>query len=343
MKRFNQLLGERAHNRSLEASAVSAQLGTQELFLRFDSKDVLIEASYTGSPDPWLGSLCELIDGKTLSELLHLSWGAWESAYKDDQSFWEFRQEAGDKFFFPALELLRASLDIYRGREYLYQESSPLVCRCFGTREADVVAHREAEVSPTLTTLAGASRAGLGCRSCVPQLKHILALPKTGLLAVDKNQQASADPGANPVVCRCSGVRESDIKAHLQSQANPTLETLAKVTKAGIGCRSCVPELKRWLATPAAKAPLRYYKNRPVADWLLDIDYLLSCFPKAFEWKMELASFRGKQVVISFDKDVSQREEEATGKELQDFLGAAGDADLAFFLRRARHLSKARG
>ncbi len=343
MKKFNQLLEQEVHHRSLEAPAVSAQLGGHTLFLRFDSKDILIEASYAGGPNPWLGSLCEMADGKTLSELLRFSWADWETSFRDDQSFWDLRQDGGTKLFFPAIELLKATLDIYRGREYLYQESSPLVCRCFGARQGDIVAHCETEASPSLETLAGVSKAGLGCRSCVPQLKQILSAPETGTSVSRKEKKSLTDPESSPLVCRCFKVRETDILAHLQSESKPTLETLGKATKAGLGCGTCVPQLKRWLVPPDSKKSGRYYKDKPVADWLLDIDYLLSCFPKAFDWKMELASFRGKQVVILFDKEVSQREEEATGKELQDFLGAAGDADLAFFLRRARHFSKARG
>jgi hypothetical protein len=270
MKNFSQLLRDAAYHMCPEASSVSGSLGPHTLYLRFDAKDVLVGANYIGGVNPWLSSLCYLAEGKTLAELQQFSWATWESAFRDDQSFWDHRQEEADKFFFPALELLKLTLDLYRGREYLYAEAGPLVCRCFG-------------------------------------------------------------------------VRESDILAHLQTEASPTLETLAGVSKAGLGCRSCVPQLKRWLVAHEAKTSARFYKNKPVADWLLDIDYLLSCFPKALDWKMEIASFRGKQVVITFDKEVTQREEETAGKELQDFLGAAVDAELAFFLRRARHFSNARG
>lgn len=270
MTKFKNLFTDKAFNSAVEFPSVSLTLDKHTLTLRFDAKDVLLYAGYSGPANPWLSSLCFLIEGKSLHELLKFSWKNWEEAFKDDQSFWDFRQDEEDKFFHPALELLKASLDVYRGREYLYQEASPLVCRCFG-------------------------------------------------------------------------IRESDILDHLQKEETPTLETLAGASKAGMGCRSCVPQLKRWLVLHETKKQSRFYKERSIADWLIDIDYMVSCFPKALEWKMEVESFKGKQVIIAFDKNVSQKEEEATAKELQEFLGASVDADLGFFLRRARHFSKASG
>lgn len=79
----------------------------------------------------------------------------------------------------------------------------------------------------------------------------------------------------------------------------------------------------------------RVYKTKPIADWLLEIDYMLSCFPPAAEWQMQVESFKNRMVVITFKKDVSQKELEETGIELQRFLAAGVDEGLSFFLRRA--------
>jgi bacterioferritin-associated ferredoxin len=270
MTKFKDLFQNESHNRAVEFPSVSMTADQHTLTLRFDSKDILLHAGYKGAPSPWLSSLCYLIEGKPLNELLNFSWTSWDTAFRDDQSYWDFRQDEEDKFIHKALELLKATLDVYRGRDYLYEEASPLVCRCFG-------------------------------------------------------------------------IRESDILEHLQKEETPTLETLAGVSKAGMGCRSCVPQLKRWLVLHETKKQNHFYKEKPNADWLIEIDYMLSCFPKSQEWKMEVKSFKGKNVTITFDKDVTQKEEEATAKELQDFLGASVDGDLGFFLIRPRHLSKARG
>lgn len=269
MKKFSDLLREKSFNNEIEFPSVSVALDRHTLSLRFDSKDVVIHAGYSGEPHPWLSSLCFIIEGKNLSELLVLTWKNFEDVFRDDQAFWDLRHDESDKFFHKHFELLKACCDVYRGREYLYQGSSPLVCRCFG-------------------------------------------------------------------------VRESDILEHLQKEEAPTLETLAGVSKAGMGCRSCVPQLKRWLVIHETKKQGRYYKDRPVADWLLDIDQMVANFPGAQDWKMEVETMKGDTVIISFDKETSQLEEEKTGKELQVFLGTCVDSDLAFFLRRARHFSKAK-
>lgn len=268
MKKFKDLLFHSAYNRPLDFPSVSASLGEHTLSIRFDAKDIVVNAGYTGKVDPWYSSLCFLIEGKSLSEISRFSWEEWKRVFREDQDFWETFEGEEEKFFHHPLELLKACLDIFRGREYLYEEASPLVCRCFG-------------------------------------------------------------------------IRESDILEHLQTNENPTLETLAGVSKAGMGCRSCMPQLKRWFTLHESKKFSHYFKNRPVAEWLLDIEEALNRFPESKDWKMEVQGLKGRQVSISFEKDVSQNEEETTGKELQLFLGEAVDPELAFFLRRARHFSKA--
>jgi bacterioferritin-associated ferredoxin len=270
MTKFRDLLTNKAFNSQIEFPSVSVALKNHTLEISFDSKDVVKNAGYTGDVNPWLSSICYLIKDKPLSSISQLSWKVWDNVFKDEQLYWDLKQDEEVLFFNESLELLKASLDVFRGREYLYQETSPLVCRCFG-------------------------------------------------------------------------IRESDILEHLQSEKMPTLDTLAGVSKAGMGCRSCVPQLKRWLVLHETKKHTHHYKDRAVSEWLLEIDYMISCFPKAQEYKMEVQSFKNQQVMISFEKEVTQLEEEKTAKELQDFLRAALDDGLTFFLRRARHFSKAKG
>jgi hypothetical protein len=270
MTKFKTYLTENSFQKKIESPSVSVTLRDKTLHLRFDSKDLVAEASYEGSNDFWLASLCGLILNKSVAEISSFTLKTWEEKFKDDQLFWDLRTELGHPFFFAPLELLHAALDILRGREELYYEQSPLICRCFGAREEDVL-------------------------------------------------------------------------SHLKNNETPTLDSLAGENKAGMGCRSCVPQLERWLVLHEKKERKHFYKERPVADWLVDIDYMVSCFPKAQDWKMEVTGMKGAQVSISFDKEVSQREEEAVAKELQDFLSASIDSDLGFFLRRARHFSKAKG
>ena len=270
MKKFNDFFEDQTYKRQIETPSAEVLNSTHTLQLRFDSKDILYQASYQGPLNPWMSSLCFLIEGKTLSQLNQFSLENWKMFFKEDQSFWDFYQEEGERFIFWPTELLRASLDTYRGRDYLYKETSPLVCRCFG-------------------------------------------------------------------------VREKDILEHLQKENIPTLETLGNSSNAGMGCRTCVPQLKRWLAVNGTDKQERFFKEKSAANWVTEIDYLLSCFPHSLDWKMEVISFNKGVAIISFENEVSQNEEETMGRELQRFLGAALDSDLSFFLRRARHFSKVNG
>ena len=261
MTRFKEL-GLAHHEVLLTSPFVTASLNSSNLTLKFDSKDVLIAAAYSGPVDVWLSSLCELIPGKHLSDLLKLSLTDWENSFSQDQLFWDLKAEVEESCFFKPLEMLRAALNLYRGRDYLYTDPDPLVCRCLGVREKDIV-------------------------------------------------------------------------NYLNSTEAPSLEGVTLATKAGMGCRSCLPQLKRWLASEE-KGKKHFYKERSIADWLLEIDLALQDFPQTLEWKIEVESFKGNQVILTFDKEVSQHEEEKLAAKLQGFLASVVDPGLGFFLRRSR-------
>lgn len=265
MPSFKDLFVSGHAHHPLEGASTQVTLSEtgQTLFLRFNSQDVILNASYTGKIDPWLSSLCFMLEEKTLDEAHHFNHKTWEETFKNDQTFWDLRVEHQQDVYFYGLELLRAAIDKYRGREEIYTETSPLICRCFN-------------------------------------------------------------------------VREDDVLSYLRREKNPTVAGLSAELKAGMGCRSCVPQLKRWLEGHASSQREHFFKEKPKADWILEFDYLLSCFPESIEWKMEVESFKGNQIVISYDKDVPQAEAEEVGQRLQLFLGAATDSSLGFFLIRAR-------
>lgn len=262
MIRFKDFLSGTNQSEMENSSAyVQLEATSQALYLKFDTKDVLTHASYTGKTDPWLGSLCSIVVGRSLHELLNFSLNNWSHNFQHDQTYWEFKGELEEHIFFYPLELLRAGLSVYQGREYLYKEIDPLICRCFG-------------------------------------------------------------------------VRESDVLKYIKKSEDPTPEGLGLETKAGMGCRSCVVQLTKWMNVNKPKSQAHFYKEKSRANWLIEIDYLLSCFPESLDWKMEVKSFQGNQVIIKFDRTVSQLEEEVVSRRLQDFLAAGLDADLSFFLIR---------
>jgi len=260
MTEFKNLLS--AHKNIPADAQVSVSLDGTTLALRFDSRDVIVSAGYKGPSDIWMASLCEILKDMPLTEARVMGLSHWDLIWKEDQFFWDLKLEIQDRLFFAPLELLHAALDVYRGREFLYKDESPLICRCFG-------------------------------------------------------------------------VREKDVLSFLRTAAEPTLEELSKATKAGMGCRSCVPQLRNWLKIPS-EGKNRFYKSKPVADWIELVDSFLQSFPEAAQWKMNVESMKGNVVMISYDFECSQKVEEETARKLQGFLASSVDTELAFFLARSR-------
>lgn len=262
MTGFDSFLHSSLHHRSLPDASVKVTSEGVTLFLRFDSRDRIVSASYQGPGDIWMESLCALLQEMTLTEAREVTLLHWRNLWGGDELYEARELEVTDQIFFPPVELLHAALDVYQGREHLYHEESPLICRCFGVREKDVV-------------------------------------------------------------------------TFLNSADDSSLEALSRVTKAGMGCRSCVPQLKLWLKIPPEERS-RFYKQRPVAHWIIEIDSALKSFPEATGWKMQVESMKGNIVVISYDFSTDQRSEEAVSQRLQGFLGGVVDSELAFFLSRSR-------
>lgn len=262
MTGFKHHLTSSLYNKALPDASVSAVHEETTLYLRLDSRDVIVAASYEGAKDLWLSSLCELLKDMPLAEAKNVSLSHWDNIWGHDQFYWDMKLEISDRIFFQALELLHTAIDLYVGREFLYKEESPLICRCFGVREKDVV-------------------------------------------------------------------------AFLNSANDTTMEELSKITKAGMGCRSCVPQLKDLLKIPGEEKK-RFYKERPVVQWIEEIENALKMFPYTVPWKMHVQSMKGNVVMIAYEFEADQKQEEEVGRKIQGFLGGAVDADLAFFLARSR-------
>lgn len=179
MIKFKDLLLTNSFNKSLEAPSVSVRnsASLRSLELRFDSKDVIFSAGYSGRADLWLEALCQSLVGLKFSEVQSFQWKNFDEAYGEDPFYWERKSEAEEEIFFEAFELLHVALDIYRGREHAYEESSPLICRCFGVRESDILSFVQKEEVVTIEKLALETKASMGCRSCLPQLRKLLNVP----------------------------------------------------------------------------------------------------------------------------------------------------------------------
>ncbi|HXH76317.1 MAG TPA: hypothetical protein VNJ08_15200 [Bacteriovoracaceae bacterium] len=164
MTNLKELISSKAFNHRIERPSVSVtDVSGHSLYLTLDKKEVITDAAFDGSTDPWLSSLCVLIIGKNIPEAFQLTLDDWEKHFGQDQTFWDLWAEKDDEIFWRPLEMLRAALDKFEGREHLYEEASPLVCRCFGVREDDILDGIK-------------SKAGMGCRSCRPQVDRLLKI-----------------------------------------------------------------------------------------------------------------------------------------------------------------------
>lgn len=152
----------------LAPTIVSRGFG-HELALRFDKKENLIEARYSGENNVWFNTLCYFLEGKNYLELKNINKNSLKEFFRTDTVFLECFEDFEQKVFHPSFELLTLALDTYKGQLRSYSEHSRIVCRCSGTTEEDILnLIHEAE---SLNDLSMKSSAGLGCRSCIKQLE----------------------------------------------------------------------------------------------------------------------------------------------------------------------------
>jgi len=127
----------------------------------------------------------------------------------------------------------------------------------------------------------------------------------------------------DPVVCHCFGIKRSELLTKRE-------------TRAGKGCRSCIPYLTDGNTTSLpSKSNSRYFKNISFADWLLLTDEKIKKFPMANDWGVHISGMNSYSITIHYTKEVSQKEEEQMNVLIQDFLRAEVDSDLSFFLSRS--------
>lgn len=192
MTSFKEIINSDSHLQPLDFPSVSLSNGEQKLFLQFDSKDNLLRASYSGKKSLWLNAICEIAEGKTLSEIQILGWKEFEKNFGEEQLFWDLRKEKEEEFFFHELELLKGALDIFKGREYHYEENSAIICRCFGVREDDILKYLN-KTDATLDGLVKETSASMGCRSCITQLKKFFVKEESKRFKHHYKERAAAD------------------------------------------------------------------------------------------------------------------------------------------------------
>lgn len=157
------------YRKPLLAPTVSSEGFGYKLSLRFDKKENLLEARYSGDNNVWFNTLCYFLEGKNYLELKNINKNSLKYFFQEDTTFIECFEDLEQKVFHPSFELLNLALDTYKGQLRSYSELSKIVCRCSGATEEDILSLiHEVE---SLNDLSVKSSAGLGCRSCIKQLE----------------------------------------------------------------------------------------------------------------------------------------------------------------------------
>ena len=101
----------------------------------------------------------------------------------------------------------------------------------------------------------------LGPPDAMSAWDQVKASFEAGVLEVAQRQAllsgraASGAASAGSIVCACFSVGLATIRAKIESGEAATVEEIGKVLRAGTNCGSCVPELKRIIATTSARQP----------------------------------------------------------------------------------------
>jgi assimilatory nitrate reductase catalytic subunit len=100
----------------------------------------------------------------------------------------------------------------------------------------------------------------IGPAAAAPQWDALKALFEAGTLddaarrVLLSGRSTDGLASAGPIVCACFGVGLATIRGALQSGTATSVEGIGAALRAGTNCGSCLPELKRIVADPAAEA-----------------------------------------------------------------------------------------
>jgi assimilatory nitrate reductase catalytic subunit len=100
----------------------------------------------------------------------------------------------------------------------------------------------------------------IGPAAAAPQWDALKALFEAGTLddaarrVLLSGRSTDGLASAGPIVCACFGVGLATIRGALQSGKATSVEGIGAALRAGTNCGSCLPELKRIVADPAAEA-----------------------------------------------------------------------------------------
>lgn len=141
---------------------------------------------------------------------------------------------------------------------------------------------------------------------------------------------------ADPIVCRCHSVRESQLKQALLDHPASNVQGLGLLTKAGSGCGSCRPQLQALVERmrPAG----RRWNGFSNAEWTLKVQDSLALWQErtVLSWAkskvFSVASFQSGSVTVRVDGGLTADQEWELTQALSDYWAEGFPVALALFL-----------
>ena len=162
---FEKLQKENRFLQSLIAPTIELSwkgLYPSQMSLTIDKRDHISGFSYQvheNSQDiPLYEALGEITLNKPIERVQFLGWEDFDQFFANDKKYLAYKNSSNCPLFTAPLQLFYACLAEYRGERYITQTpDSPLVCRCFGVLEKEILHYLQKSTSKemNLKTLTG--------------------------------------------------------------------------------------------------------------------------------------------------------------------------------------------
>ena len=143
-----------------------------------DGRDRIQEIGYKidkDSPDlPLYEALAQLVHNCFIYNINAIGWEEFDQFFQDDQDYINYRENPKRPLITTSLQLFYQALRKFEGNIPPLAQVSPLVCRCFGVFQQDIIDHIHAHPNCDLKTLTGDILAGGGCTRCMDDLDEYI-------------------------------------------------------------------------------------------------------------------------------------------------------------------------
>ena len=178
---FRQLQNNPRYCQAHSSSSVTVKIETPyfaQVDLEFDRHDHLASFCYSVKKDcfdlPIFEALAHLVIGGSIEQVEIIGFGELDQFFGKDKDYLSYRDDGDRSLVNIPLQVFYRALASYKGQDMPRQESSPLVCRCFGVFEREIVNYIEKQEQVDLKKINGELLAGAGCTRCSEDIQKYL-------------------------------------------------------------------------------------------------------------------------------------------------------------------------